>query len=302
MKAEGQMDAQATDDEAKTMEEILQEENDHIEKVWPSKPANESVVDPPLISNSLPADANISIDRNGKFTLSDKLASLLLHARSNYDWPNGTGALQSQERVIHTLTQVRILLRNLDSDSAYSIVVKVSRWAGNNDKAQRALETADSVSKQKILEAILNFFSEKDPSVGLRLLCNLKGISLVIASKIYRFVLPREGAAVDRHASYFTNSLRISEDAKLNFGTNFRREWSNGRHVTSRLAIYNSRVFEHNFSEYLENYLLLLKRMADSLNSTGKLYQCMLTKKEEKWTPADIEMAAYFWWAKHGSR
>jgi hypothetical protein len=38
MKADGQMDGQATEDEAKTMEEIIQEENVLMEKWWPSEP------------------------------------------------------------------------------------------------------------------------------------------------------------------------------------------------------------------------------------------------------------------------
>ena len=41
MKAEGQMDAQATDDEAKTMEEIIEEENVLMEKLWTSSQENQ---------------------------------------------------------------------------------------------------------------------------------------------------------------------------------------------------------------------------------------------------------------------
>jgi hypothetical protein len=134
---------------------------------------------------------------------------------------------------------------------------------------------------------------------GLDSLSGLPGISLVIASKIYRFCYPRVGAAIDRHASYFFNSLPIVGQGP---STHFTREWANGAHRGSRLAIYSAAGFAANSSEYVQTYLPTLAGLATALNMAGHQYQCAATGLMKTWTPADVEMASYYWWALNGAR
>jgi hypothetical protein len=136
-------------------------------------------------------------------------------------------------------------------------------------------------------------------TAALVALCNLPGISLVIASKIYRFCAPQVGAAVDRHASYFFNSLPVVNEGKA---SHFFREWSNGRHTSSRLAIYSRADYNRNLTEYVENYLPLSANIASEVNAFPALYSCAATGQRRSWTPADVETASYYWWACNGSR
>lgn len=111
--------------------------------------------------------------------------------------------------------------------------------------------------------------------------------------------MPLVGAAVDRHSSYFFNSLPVIGHG---FSTNFRREWANGRHTTSRLAIYQAARYRGNRTEYFAAYVPLLMCIARQLNVGGHQFVCAATGAIKQWTPADVEMAAYYWWAGHGAR
>ncbi len=64
---------------------------------------------------------------------------------------------------------------------------------------------------------------------ALRALAKQPGLSLVMASKVYRFCCPDVRAAVDRHSSYFFNSLPLqAEGGPVGNCTRFKREWANG--------------------------------------------------------------------------
>jgi hypothetical protein len=175
----------------------------------------------------------------------------------------------------------------------------VSNWAGNNRTAQNKILKAPRSRWQAMQEAIADLLDRRREAEGVEALSGLDGIGLVIASKIYRFCAPSDGAAVDRHASYFFNSLPTSG---FDMATYFRREWANGRHSASRLAVYTATGHEHNRRELFSTYLPLLRRIAKALNAIPAPYRCAATKQDKSWRPADIEMAAYHWWSRHGAR
>src|SRR6266508_4201777 len=92
---------------------------------------------------------------------------------------------------------------------------------------------------------------------ALRELAKQSGLNLVMASKIYRFCSPQIGAAVDRHSSYFFNSLPMQvEGGQLRACTHFVRQWADGKHQRSRLDIYSSlSKGEANLNEYCDAYI-----------------------------------------------
>lgn len=254
---------------------------------------------PPNNTQDLPQDAELIRQPNGQIVPSQALVQLLCKARSGYDWPAGTGAKVSQQTILDLEASVAAHLSVLNPNSAHSIVIDVSRWAGNNANAHAAIVNATNAKKSAMEAAITKLCSHGQEAEGLDSLCNLPGIRLVIASKIFRFCAPLVGAAVDRHASYFFNSLSVLGNG---LASNFKREWSNGRHTGSRLAIYTLRNYERNRTEYIEIYLPLLADIADAFNAVPAPYTCAAINQERNWTPADIEMAAYYWWACNGSR
>jgi hypothetical protein len=115
----------------------------------------------------------------------------------------------------------------------------------------------------------------------------------------FRFCSPQHGAAVDRHASYFFNSLQVIGQGNV---SQFARQWANGRHTTSRLAIYNQAGYMRNKAEYFTSYLPILSSIAQAMNAIPAQYTCMATNHQMNWTSADVEMAAYYWWALNGAR
>lgn len=242
----------------------------------------------------------VSIDlAAGGCVLSAALIDLLVTARQNYDWPRGTGAGISQARIIAVEDRVCRCLAALNPVSAQQIVVEVSGWAGNNLRSRRALLAAAPAAQLAMHDAVVQLLNPLTARHGIENLSALGGISLVVASKIYRFCCPTVGAAVDRHASYFFNSLPVVGGG---FSTHFTREWSNGPAGSTRLATFTAPRLTHNVQEYFDVYLPLLMRIADSLNAIPRQYNCAATNVAKTWLPADVEMAAYYWWALNGAR
>jgi hypothetical protein len=112
-------------------------------------------------------------------------------------------------------------------------------------------------------------------------------------------ICPTVGASVDRHCSYFFNSSQIMG---LGLSTRFSREWSNGQHTASRLAIYQNAGYLQNRDGYFRAYLPLLSCISNALNMGGHNFMCAATRAMGNWTPTDVEMAAYYWWACNGAR
>jgi len=147
--------------------------------------------------------------------------------------------------------------------------------------------------------AISNLITPGNAATGIDQLCAINGISLVIASKIYRFCVPNIGAAVDRHTSYFFNSLSVRGQGTP---THFQREWANGAHTSSRLATYNPAGYASNRAQYFQEYLPLLAAISNSLNNATSQYRCAASGVYRNWFPTDVEMAAYYYWARYGVR
>lgn len=254
---------------------------------------------PPNDAPSLPANAVLTRTANGQYSPSQPLIDLLLQARNGYDWPAGTGAAQSQQTILDLEANVHAHLANLTPANAQAIVVAVSQWAGNNANAHAQIAGATPTQQVQMQTAITCLINPGQECTGIDALRVLPGISLVIASKIFRFCSPNHGAAVDRHASYFFNSLQVVGGGAA---THFVREWANGQHTTSRLAIYNQANYTYNKAEYFLGYLPTLACIAQALNAIPNLYTCAATNAQMNWRPTDVEMAAYYWWATNGAR
>jgi hypothetical protein len=256
---------------------------------------------PPNDSN-LPLGVNVVEDPDAGLMASGALADLLVSSRSCYDWPQGTGAPQSQQAILHLESQAANWLAKLDPATAHALIQKVSIWGRNNVQAQDDIDRACPAIKDHMMAAIQAILDPRTLRIGLDRLSELPGLRLIMATKVYRFCCPTIGAAVDRHASYFFNSLDVvGAHGALRKATAFKREWENGTHKKSRLAIYNAGYHKKNRDEYLTKYLPVATQIAKSLNGMGLTYTCAATKSSRSWRPADVEMAAYYWWALHGS-
>ncbi|MDD2902390.1 MAG: hypothetical protein PHU44_08130 [Syntrophales bacterium] len=218
---------------------------------------------------------------------------MLVQARCDYDWPAGRGAVESQQTILNLEANIAQLMQGLDEENAHRIVLAVSAWAGNNARSHDDIVQATPADKVQMLSSLQLFNTPDGLANAMDALCLLPGIRLVIASKIFRFCCPAMGAAVDRHTSYFFNSLGA---------TNFRREWSNGKHRASRLAIYQSAPYTRNRREFVTVYLPMLRSMANALNAIPVPYHCAATGEQKKWRLTDVEMAAYYWGACNAPR
>lgn len=247
----------------------------------------------------LPPGTTLSRFADGRCSLSPPLVQLLLQARSGFDWPAGTGPGECQTRILNLEATVNGHLMALAPATAHDIAVEVSSWAGNNANAHAHIVGATPAQQAQIQAAITALITPGRECVGIDALCNLPGISLVIASKIFRFCSPRQGAAVDRHASYFFNSLQV---VGAGTATNFAREWANGCHTASRLATFSVAGYSRNKAQYFESYLPTLACIARAMNAIPAPFMCAATNLSRRWTPADVEMAAYYWWACNGAR
>ena len=257
----------------------------------------------PPHDSTLPPGVYMTRLQNGNLVPSESLVKLIVTARENYDWPKGTGAAESQQTILNLETRVANFLASLYVRSAHWIVKDVSVWGGNNKKAQGEIDKASSQDQTRMLAAIRLIINSSTLKAGLDELSGLGGLRLVMATKVFRFCCSTTGAAVDQNASYFFNSLEIvGLEGERNKSTSFKREWPKRSHNTSRLAIYYSQGHARNCKEFVEVYLPLLTQIAHSLNEMGVTYRCAATGMHKSWRPADVEMAAYYWWAHNGPR
>ena len=256
---------------------------------------------PPPNDSNLPGGVNTVQDPDAGLIVSTELADLLVSSRNSYDWPEGTGASKSQQTILDLETRAGNWMAELDPAKAHALIQKVSIWGGNNVQAQADIALASPAIKERMMAAIQAILDPNTLAVGLDRLSALPGLRLIMATKVYRFCCPTVGAAVDRHASYFFNSLDVVDaHGALREAAAFKREWENGAHTKSRLASYNPGYHQKNRDEYINSYLPVVTQIAKSLNSMGLTYTCAATKQSNLWRPADVEMAAYCWWALHG--
>lgn len=237
-----------------------------------------------------------------RWGVSDKLSGMLTDEREHYTWKARTAAA-SQRNIIELETEVARRMEHLDVYNARWIVLEVSRWGGNNQKALHTLALASSEQNCTFARLIRLLLKPASATDALGELTKQPGLSLVMASKIYRFCCPDVGAAVDRHSSYFFNSLPLQvEGGPVSSCTHFRRQWANGQHRASRLATFTDSHCEANLSEYCTVYLPALATIAELLNSQRGGFLCATTNARRTWRPADVEMAAYSWWSREADQ
>ena len=258
---------------------------------------------PDYDDSAFPAAVHLSETNDGEVQISSELEKILVSSRQSYDWPNGTGTAVSQQRVIDLEAQVAALIAALNPANARIIIREVCLWGGNNNQAQAAIEDASLTTRTNMMFAIRKVMNPSILGEGLDSLCAVPGIGLVMATKIYRFCCPDWGIAVDRHASYFFNSLSvIRSNETMTKATRFNREWANGRHSISRLAVYHENGRVQNRDEFIRSYLPCLTKIASGLNAKETTYFCAAMGTTKIWRSADVEMAAYYWWAHNGPR
>jgi hypothetical protein len=120
--------------------------------------------------------------------VSEALRKLLITSRSNYNWPEGVGAADSQRRIIELEAFTAGVVAALDPNGAQSIVEKVSNWAGNNADAHEAIRTAPP--DVRMMASIRRVLDGSTLSAGLDGMSELPGLGLVIATKVDSAVLP----------------------------------------------------------------------------------------------------------------
>lgn len=229
-------------------------------------------------------------------SVSIELAELLKNARESYVWPGGVDRIAALEQ--HAQEQLAIGT----AEALHSILYPVADWGGARQPALDSIAEYDEERKLHAALRIRAMHQGGNLQQALLGLCSLPGIGFVIASKIYRFVRPDVGAAVDRHASYFFNSLQLRrlDNRPAGLATEFRREWATGAHTTSRMAVYQPDTLQHTAQHYCARYLPILASTAAALNRQGIRYHCVQTGQRLEWRPADVDMAAFSWWKDNG--
>ncbi len=256
---------------------------------------------PQSYPEAFPQGIQIHEATQGELIPSLPLVEILTTARTEYQWKDTPS--RSQQTVIDLEQEICRLIDELTPEKARRIVSLVSRWGGNKGNAQSMIDSAEpgvTLRMKACIESLLQQVSSE--ATSLDHLCKLPGLKLVMASKIFRFCCPDRGSSLDRHSSYFFNSLPIRKSEGSVFATNFRREWSTGKHTTSRLAIYQEQGHMRNLKEYEQVYLPLLRRLATHMNERALMYTCAATGHDRQWRATDVEMAAYHWWSKHGCK
>lgn len=157
---------------------------------------------------------------------SPMLATLLMEARRGYRWPLTATSAASQQAVLDLEQEGAVWRNDPAAGIAHQFAVAVSVWGGNWIGAHNAIVGYDE-EQQGTLRRALVMAVDGQMGEAMVNLAELPGLSVVMASKLLRFTLPDTCAAVDRHASYMTNSLPdMSDGAVAGSCTAFHRQWS----------------------------------------------------------------------------
>jgi len=124
---------------------------------------------PPNNTQDIPQEAELIRKPDGQIIPSEGLVHLLCKARSEYDWPAGTGAKISQQTIIDLEMYIRAHLAMLNPNSAHSIIIAVSRWAGNNANSHAAIVNATNSQKSVMETAITELCMHCREAKGLDL-------------------------------------------------------------------------------------------------------------------------------------
>ena len=244
-------------------------------------------------------NTQILVSPQGEFVPSTSLVDLFVRGREAYQWKDSPSP--SQQRVIDVEQEVSNLVEGLTPRSAREIVSVVLRWGARDGDSHRIIDDAGPDTCLEMERCIRSLACSTTGSLDR--LSQLPGLTLLQASRIYRFCCPGNGASIDGHTSYFFNSVPIrSCSARSGFATEFRREWSTEKRATSRLAIDQPNLHRRNLTEYVQVYLRLLTRLARFLNEHEVTYRCAATGQQKTWRPTDVEMAGYQWWSEKGRR
>lgn len=229
------------------------------------------------------------------YAVSDALADILLWARKNYEWPNGGGLAGTAE------LERQVAANPGTPDEVAGLVRAVGDWGGLRAPALSNIANWGYADRQRATSAIA-MLRQAAPTANaapaVSALVGLPGLSLVAASKVYRFAAPTVGASVDRHSSYFFNSLpqHHAGGQAVGWVTSFQREWVNGAHTQSRLATYQPAPLNVNLGMYVNSYLPALAGIAGYLNDSGRHFDDRARGPGQLWRPTDVEMAAFYWW------
>ena len=248
---------------------------------------------------AFPGNTQILVSPQGEFIPSTSLVDVFVQGREAYQWRDSPSS--SQQRVIDVEQEVSNLVTDLTPERARKIVSVVLRWEGINGNSQGIIDDAGPDICVEMKSCIRSLACATAGS--LNRLSQLPGLTLVKASRIYRFCCPDNGASLDGHSSYFFNSVPIrSCSARSGFATEFRREWATEKRTTSRLAIDRPNLYRKNLTEYVQVYLPLLTRLAQFLNEHKVTYSCAATGQQKPWRPIDVQMAGHQWWSENGRR
>jgi hypothetical protein len=112
---------------------------------------------------------------------------------------------------------------------------------------------------QPMCTAVVQLGNPGGLAAGLDQILSLPGVELVVTTKIFRFCGPQHGAAVDRQASYFFNSLDIVDSVGAgSIVTRFVENSGNGRRTAPRSATHTASRDRFNRLEFIQTFLPLL--------------------------------------------
>jgi hypothetical protein len=238
-----------------------------------------------LHCGNLPSGVALTRDRDA-CRPSESLTTLLVAAREAYEWPLGAGAETSQTQLVALEMDICRKMEARDPALAHEVVVSASQWAGNEATAHARIVKATREERAVMEKALMQVMNLAAAPAAVEALAALPGVGLVLATKLNRLSMPYMTAAVDEHSAAFFNALPVEGQG---FATQFRLE--------SEAAADRTR----NTREYWDNYLPLLGCLTQALNAGKRRFTSAATGASRSWVPADVEMAAQYWWACNGA-
>lgn len=218
--------------------------------------------------------------------LSESLTALLVSAREAYEWPPGAGAELSQTRLVALEMDICRKMEARDPALAHEVVVMASQWAGNDAQAHARIVQATPEERAVMEKALMQVMNLAAAPAAVEALAALPGVGLVLATKLNRLSMPYMTAAVDEHSAAFFNALPVEGQG---FATRFTLAGDAAVDLT------------HDTREYWDNYLPLLGCLTQALNAARQRFTSAATGASRSWVPADVEMAAQYWWACNGA-
>jgi hypothetical protein len=230
--------------------------------------------------------------------------------RESYEWPPGTGRIQSEQIISNLLSKVSSSIIERDNRKFALSLVEIHRWKTKNRQNTTTIysETLDSHGDQYLTDLFnLGPFDTSEKLSVLIKKLKIYNCNLPVCSAMASFIYNRQSVPIlDRFlAQFFSREFKVNDIdgetaqvlkcvKKIPFKLGYEGT------PNLRLSVYSTSGFDYNLSKYINEFIAECNRISQNFRQSNFDY-CDIHGKMVDFYPIDVEMAIFSYAMKHSN-